>query len=76
MLLPVVVMPAGPSVSGLPVGVQVVGPFLSTLSCFRLLTCASTAMVLTARRRSCQRGQPAPTSAVSHSATKAGEMGK
>lgn len=29
MLLPVVVLPIWPAASGLPVGVQVIGPFLS-----------------------------------------------
>ena len=37
VLLPVVTLPTGPSKTGLPVGVQVIGPFLSDL---RLLTAA------------------------------------
>jgi amidase len=36
VLLPVVTLPAGPGASGLPVGVQVVGPFLSDLRLLRI----------------------------------------
>lgn len=36
MLLPVVVLPVGPAESGLPVGVQVIGPFLSDLRLLRI----------------------------------------
>jgi amidase len=39
MLLPVVTLPTGPTAEGLPVGVQVVGPYLSDL---RLLALAET----------------------------------
>ena len=31
MLLPVVTLPTGPTPAGLPVGVQVIGPYLSDL---------------------------------------------
>jgi amidase len=36
MLLPVVTLPTGPTPSGLPVGVQVIGPFLSDLRLLRI----------------------------------------
>jgi amidase len=36
MLLPVVALPVGLTESGLPVGVQVVGPFLSDLRLLRI----------------------------------------
>jgi amidase len=36
MLLPVVTLPTGPGQSGLPVGVQVIGPFLSDLRLLRI----------------------------------------
>jgi amidase len=36
MLLPVVVLPTGPSGSGLPVGVQVIGPFLADIRLLRI----------------------------------------
>jgi amidase len=36
MLLPVVTLPVGLTESGLPVGVQVVGPFLSDLRLLRI----------------------------------------
>ena len=36
MLLPVVVMPIGPGQAGLPVGLQVIGPFLSDLRLLRI----------------------------------------
>jgi amidase len=39
MLLPVVTLPTGPTADGLPVGVQVIGPYLSDL---RLLALAET----------------------------------
>ena len=35
-LLPVVTLPTGPSQAGLPVGVQVIGPFLSDLRLLRI----------------------------------------
>ena len=35
-LLPVVALPAGPGLAGLPVGVQVIGPFLSDLRLLRI----------------------------------------
>jgi amidase len=35
-LLPVVTLPTGPSPAGLPVGVQVIGPFLSDLRLLRI----------------------------------------
>ena len=39
VLLPVVTLPTGPTADGLPVGVQVIGPYLSDL---RLLALAET----------------------------------
>jgi amidase len=36
VLLPVVTVPTGPTVSGLPVGIQIIGPFLSDLRLLRI----------------------------------------
>jgi amidase len=36
VLLPVVTLPTGPTPNGLPVGVQVIGPFLSDLRLLRI----------------------------------------
>ena len=35
-MLPVVTLPIGPTAAGLPVGVQVIGPFLSDLRLLRI----------------------------------------
>lgn len=43
MLLPAVALPTGPDVAGLPVGVQVIGPFLSDLRLLKIAALADEA---------------------------------
>ena len=51
VLLPVVTLPSGRTPAGLPVGVQVIGPFLSTCACSRSPNSSRPPLALVSPRR-------------------------